>query len=163
MTYQDLAKRYNLDPNFVWNLIQVESRWKPDAKNPGGSARGLIQFIDSTAKSLGYLNSLDLVTKHPTVESQLSGPVKKYWDKWAPFKDELDLAACNFYPAYRKTPDAILPEAVRKANPGLNTIRDYYNAINKRGGKNVASAITSGSSGVILLIVGVAAFALLRK
>ncbi len=161
MTYQELASRYKTDPNFIWNLIQTESGWNPQAKNPNSSARGLIQFIDSTAKDLGYASSLDLVTKHPTIESQLAGPVKKYWDSWAPFRDALDLAACNFYPAYRHKPDAVLPEKVLKANPGIRSIRDYYNKVNQYGGKPVSGNGTdTGTSSIFLLVAGAVALAL---
>lgn len=153
MTYQQLAARYNVSPEFIWKLIQAESGWNPQAKNPYSSARGLIQFIDSTARDLGYLSSLDLVTKHPTIESQLAGPVKKYWDRWAPFRDEVDLAACNFYPAYRNKPDALLPENVRKVNPGLTTIRSYYNRI--AGIKN--SNASNGGNSIFLVIAGIVA------
>ena len=129
MTVQELGERYGLDPKFIYALISQESGWKPKIANPYGSAKGLIQFTNGTAQWLGYLDSQDLIDKNPTVDSQLSGPVVQYWDHYAPYANEIELAGANFYPSYRKTPDKVLPPEVLKANPGYTTVRDYYNKI----------------------------------
>lgn len=49
----DLASRNGWDPSGIALIIYSESRFDPAAKNPKGSASGLIQFIESTAKALG--------------------------------------------------------------------------------------------------------------
>jgi len=121
------AASIGIPARWLFGLIKTESAWKPDAKNPKGSARGLIQWVDSTAKALGYTNALDLVTRNPTREAQLLGPVVAYLKKWAPITSAEDLAAVNFYPAYRGSKiDTPLPAAVQAANPGIKTVRDYY-------------------------------------
>ena len=40
--------------HYLLGLIEHESSWKPKAKNPKSSARGLGQHLDSTIKNMGY-------------------------------------------------------------------------------------------------------------
>jgi hypothetical protein len=49
----EMSWRHGWDPNGIALVISEESAFNPAAKNPGGSASGLIQFIESTAASLG--------------------------------------------------------------------------------------------------------------
>lgn len=48
-----MSARNGWDPNGIALVISEESLFNPAAKNPHSSASGLIQFIDSTAASLG--------------------------------------------------------------------------------------------------------------
>lgn len=48
-----MSSRNGWDPSGIAAVIASESNFNPAAKNPGSSASGLIQFIDSTARSLG--------------------------------------------------------------------------------------------------------------
>lgn len=121
------------DLDFFYKLIEFESGNNPLAKNPRSSARGLIQFLDSTAKELGYANSLDLVSKHPSYESQLKGPVLAYMKRYRPYKNKYDIAMAVFYPKYiGKSPDTQFPDNVKSANPGINTPRDYVSYVEKK-------------------------------
>jgi soluble lytic murein transglycosylase-like protein len=43
-----IANRLGVSYNDLLRLIEFESGFKPDAKNPYSSARGLIQFTDAT-------------------------------------------------------------------------------------------------------------------
>jgi hypothetical protein len=127
------------DPLWLDQLISLESHWDPQVKNPYSSARGLIQFMDSTARTMGFSGgSYELVTKYPDVVSQLLGPVKDYFNlpgNKGPYQDQQDLFMTIFYPAYRKVlPTTMLPENVRKVNPGVNTVNDYINHALKRVG-----------------------------
>lgn len=125
------------DKEFFAKLVFFESKNNPLAANPRSSAKGLIQFIDSTARDLGYKDSADLVAKNPTFETQMNGPVKSYMEKLAPFRDKYDIAMAVFYPTYRKVPpDKLFPANVRKANPGINTPRDYVEYIEGHALKN---------------------------
>ena len=118
------------DIDFFFKLIKFESRNDPLAKNPKSSARGLIQFLDSTARELGFNSSLDLVSQYPTFQSQLSGPVLWYMQKFGKYRDKYDIAMAVFYPKYMgKSPDTLFPKNVRDANPGINTPRDYVSKI----------------------------------
>lgn len=114
----------------LYSLIKFESGFDPFAKNPRSSARGLIQFIDATARNLGYKNSLDLVNKNPTIESQLLGPVFLYLKQFKPFKNDQSLFLSVFYPRARNWPSfKLFPENVRKSNPGINTPGDYVRKV----------------------------------
>lgn len=56
------ARRYGLDPRTMSRIAEIESSFRPNAKNPTSSAGGLFQFIDSTAKSYGLTNRYDPAT-----------------------------------------------------------------------------------------------------
>lgn len=49
----EMSARHGWDPNGIALVISEESAFNPAAKNPYSSASGLIQFIDSTATSMG--------------------------------------------------------------------------------------------------------------
>ncbi|MFA7114921.1 MAG: transglycosylase SLT domain-containing protein, partial [Candidatus Omnitrophota bacterium] len=125
-----VSEELGVNPEWVSSAIQFESKWDPNATNPLSGAKGLIQFTNTTAKELGYENAEDLAKKHPTIESQISGPVKDYLKKKGPFKDERDFYLSIFYPAGRNLPDDTkLPDNVRKLNPGINTVGDYVKLV----------------------------------
>lgn len=48
-----VAEKYELNPLDLLEVMFLESRLDPAAKNPKGSATGLIQFTESTAQGLG--------------------------------------------------------------------------------------------------------------
>lgn len=134
---QGLAVRYQIPVTWLVNLIRFETAgtFDPKIKNPGSSARGLIQFMDATAKDLGYADSLDLVERNPTVSGQLLGPVREYLDRYRPFPTEQSLYMSVFYPRARDWPlDAEFPAWVRNANPGIRTVRDYVDKVRRSGG-----------------------------
>lgn len=114
----------------LYQLIDFESGWNPTAKNPRSSARGLIQFTDSTSRSLGYKNSSDLVKQLPTRISQLKNAVYPYLMKFKPYRSDQALFMAVFYPASIDWhPYTVFPESVRSANPGINTPADFINAV----------------------------------
>jgi len=124
------ALQLGINPDDLYALIDFESRWNPVAKNPDSSARGLIQFIDSTAKDLGYENSLDLVTKNPTIETQLKGPVYEYLKQWIPYTGKQSLYMAVFYPTARTwPPEKEFPEWVQNNNPGIDTVQSYMDKV----------------------------------
>ena len=53
------AQKYGVDPNALHTIAKLESSLNPGAKNPHSSARGLFQFIDSTAKDYGLVDRYD--------------------------------------------------------------------------------------------------------
>lgn len=124
------AENLSVKPDWLYSLIDFESRWNPAALNETSGARGLIQFLPSTARSMGYLSANDLVEKNPDRVSQLIGPVYEYLKKYAPFPSEQSLCMAVFYPAYRSVPlDTIFPDTVTRANPGIVTPRDYIKLV----------------------------------
>jgi len=126
------------DPQWLASLIQFESGSNPLAQNPFSSARGLIQFMNSTARSLGYKSANDLVDKYPDFDSQLSNPVKTYLSQYSPFPTEQSLYMSVFYPAARTwDPNRVFPPAVLAVNPGITTVQSYIDKVRRIGGKSL--------------------------
>lgn len=59
----EVASSYNLSPQLIKSLIQVESRWDPNAVDPTGANVGLMQIStrwqEERAKRLGVVNMMD--------------------------------------------------------------------------------------------------------
>jgi hypothetical protein len=128
------------------NVITFESRFNPAAVNPYSGAKGLIQFLDSTAEDMGFNSAADLVKKNPTIESQLRGPVLSYLAKYRPFPTEQSLYMSIFYPAARTWPmGQPFPAKVQAANPGIKTPGDYVAWVRKVSGAGI------GAMGLLLL------------
>jgi hypothetical protein len=137
-----------IQPDWLRSLIDFESGWNPKAKNPYSSAEGLIQFVDSTAQSLGFKSAHDLVVKYPDVVSQLLNPVRQYLRQFKPFPTKQSLYMSVFYPAARNwTLDTVFPDSVRKVNPNINTVGDYVAFVERRNPLKKAA--------MPLLIIGV--------
>jgi len=146
------AKLRISDPKWLQDMIYFETAGTndPKQKNLGGSsARGLIQFMDSTARGMGYSGSKDLVDTHPTFTGQLKGPVYDYLKPYAPFSKESDLYMAVFYPAARRFPtDTTFAEIFKargapptgrgsyanfiKANPGILSPAHYVAKVKKK-------------------------------
>jgi len=155
-----VAAEVGTTPASLYRLIAYESAWNPLAENPRSSAKGLIQFIDSTAEWIGFPNgSGQLVQEFPTIAGQLDGPVREYLKRYGPYSDEYQLFMAVFYPAARTWPaDQEFPANVQAVNPGIRTPADYVAAVYKSGDytdQTVASAIGKAalSAGVILALV----------
>ncbi len=128
---KEVAKKLGVKWPRLFHLIEFESRWNTTIKNPLSSARGIIQWIDKTARGLGYSSSLDLIKKNPTRIQQLE-VVYHTLKIWKPFPTNQSLYMAVFYPKYRYAhPDKIFPSNVLKSNPGIRTPRDYINFIEK--------------------------------
>ena len=174
--FYDVASELRIsDPQWLIDLVDFETAgtFSPKIKNPLSSARGLIQFLDSTARDLGYGGSLDLVQKNPTVESQLKGPVYDYLRPYSPYTQEFQLYMAVFFPAARKyTPDTSFARIFQdlyggdwqrrytnfeKSNPGITTPRDYMNALKKK------SVLIRVSIPAALLIAGMIAYYSVKK
>jgi hypothetical protein len=145
-----LAVNLGANPDWLWAIIQSESSWNPLAANPSTSAQGLIQFMDATAKGLGYASSQDLIDQHPDVEGQLLGPVQAYLEKFKPFPTFESVVGAVFYPANRYNPTKPLPGAAMQANSGISSVQSYADLIRKRLGLAAVSASS--------IVLGLAAF-----
>ena len=123
---EQAARRLGVDVSWLLAVIQSESGGNPQIKNPTSSARGLIQFMDSTARDLGFSDSQDLVEAYPTFEAQVQGPVVQYFRAYAPFASKEEFIGSVFYPRNRHNLDAPLPDSVVAANQSkFQTLRDY--------------------------------------
>jgi hypothetical protein len=138
-------------------LINFESSGNPQARNKISGARGLIQFLHSTAKSLGFADADDLVTRYPDRESQILGPVYKYLKQFAPFPTEQSLYMAVFYPKARKWPlNQPFPQEVQRVNPGIITVLDYVSRVKKRS--STLSSIPVAKKLLIIAIIGVSVY-----
>jgi hypothetical protein len=167
-----VAKDLATSPEWLWEVMNFESRLNPKAANPKSSAKGLIQFLDSTAKSLGYKSSQDLVNKHPTFTSQVKGPVRAYFLPGKPYASRQSLYMKVFYPAARAVPpDTTFKTLYAKhggnytsfasANPGIVTVADYVNKAlkNARAKWPIATVKTVAvASGGLLFLAAAATF-----
>jgi len=152
-TLQVVASSLGVNSNDLYNLIDFESGWNPKAKNTFSSARGLIQFVDSTAQKLGFKDSADLVKKNPTTIDQLS-IVKRYLQQFAPFGSQQSLYMSVFYPSARTwSTSTVFPDSVRNVNPGITTVSDYMKKVN--GGKK--------NDAIIFIVGGIAILYILLK
>src|SRR3954466_5436619 len=102
-----VAAALGMQPDWLYNVIALESSWNPSAYNPSGAV-GLIQFMPKTLKGLGLLSPAlaaqipdgavpedvkqlvrhEFLMKYPNVESQLLGPVVLYFKGYRPFPTE---------------------------------------------------------------------------
>lgn len=124
------ASRLGVPVDWLLAVIQNESGGDPKIKNPNSSARGLIQFMDSTARGMGYQSSQDLVNRFPSFESQVEGPVVAYYRQFGPWASRDEFLGTAFYPTYRRGKlDVVLPADVRAVNPGITTLRDYVKRV----------------------------------
>lgn len=57
---KDVAKDLGLSWQSLFKQINFESGWNPKAHNKASGARGLIQFIPSTSKALGFKGTFDV-------------------------------------------------------------------------------------------------------
>ena len=154
------AAKIGVPPLVLWSQIMAESGWNPVIKNKLSSARGLIQFMDKTAKVLGFAGgSLELINRCPTVESQMPY-VYAYYKNYMPFKRPCDLYLATFYPVSRNWPlDRLLPESIRKANPNIQTPGDYVNHV-----ENIArEKMAAGGGNIPMNSSGTAAYTTARN
>lgn len=129
---QDVSLLLSVPREWLYNLIRFESHLDPLARNKISGARGLIQFLHSTAKGMGFKDADDLVSKYPDFASQIRGPVYTYLKKYLPFPTEQSLYMAVFYPVARTWPiDKAFPPNVQKVNPGIVTVHDYVKKVNK--------------------------------
>jgi len=167
----DVAAKLAVPVDWLASVIHFETAgtWDPAIKNPYSSGRGLIQFMDSTARALGYRDSMDLVVKHPSISSQLRGPVLRYFQQFKePAKTKQAFYMRVFLPAYQAAaPDAVIyandPEKQKKfraANPGVITVADYVNKLEAKYKKSKLNL--SPSSGGVLLALALLGFFLSR-
>lgn len=157
-TATEIAKEFGVPYSVLDAIIRNESGWNPTIKNPNSTARGLIQFLDSTAQTLGFASSADLVAKYPDQVSQLRGPVRSYFKMYAPYASEDEFIGAVFYPGYRKTPSKVLPDSVQRANPGVVTMADYIGRVRGRLGLPTSAWVP-----LAMLLLGVGAWMYFKK
>lgn len=155
----------NQDPNYyITNMARVlgvnytalfkvmafetNNTFDPKITNPYSGARGVIQFTNSTSRTLvspsgrKLRDANDLVSTYPKFSDQMAtpgqynphgGPVYQYLHRFGKIESDRELYLAIFYPmAINWSDDHILPEIVRNQNPGVTTIGDYCAAMSNK-------------------------------
>jgi len=134
---EDVANYFGLNPKWLANLINFESGFNTKAINRSSNATGLIQFMPSTARSLGTsvseLYSMSFAEQMQYVKKYIYNNYKQL--KWIdnngkPLKNkasQIDLFMMIFYPVAVGNENYPFPEKVVKANSGIATPKDYFN------------------------------------
>lgn len=119
----DISKDLGIDPNDLMAVMAFESggTFSPSVKNPRGTATGLIQFIESTAKGLGTTTK-DLAKM--SAEDQLDYVKKHFKPYKGRLKNVQDVYMAVLWPrAIGKGPNYVLWKKGTKAyadNKGLD-------------------------------------------
>ncbi|MFD1955221.1 lytic transglycosylase domain-containing protein [Paenibacillus thailandensis] len=71
------ARKYGLDPALIESVVRAESGFRPDAQSSAG-AKGLMQLMDATARSLGVTDSFDPEQNIDAGTRYLSYLMRKY-------------------------------------------------------------------------------------
>lgn len=132
---QEIADRLGVPDTWLDALINFETAgtYDPHIKNPHSSARGLVQITDARAREIGYADSLDAVTKNADFDSQMENVVYPTLKQYYPYANKQEFMMSIFYPAYRHVPpDTQFPPHVQAVNPGISTVQDYMDFVNRR-------------------------------
>jgi transglycosylase-like protein with SLT domain len=82
------ARKYRVDPRVLWTIAYLETRFRSDQVSPKG-ARGLMQFIPSTAKRFNLRNPYDALQSIDAAARYVSDLTKR-------FNGRLDLALASY-------------------------------------------------------------------
>jgi hypothetical protein len=118
-----LGRKLGVDPAWIANVVQFESRWNPRAVNRATGASGLIQFMPATAKGLG--TTVEAIRR--MTAAQQWQYVAAYFARFAGrLRSQEDVFMAVFYPAaVGKGADYRFPARVAAVNPGIFTAGDY--------------------------------------
>jgi hypothetical protein len=148
----EIASRLGIPPAWLDGLIAFESDYDPAAENRISGARGLIQVVDSTARSVFSVADADeLVLKYPTFDLQMENIVYPYLQRYAPFYTKQALYMAVFYPKYRDMPaDTEFSASVQAQNPGIRTVGDYVAFVDKRVAASKLAKVAVPLAGIVL-------------
>jgi hypothetical protein len=157
----DVATDLGVPVRWLLELLWFETGMTMDplARNPNSGARGLIQFVNGTARAMGYTSADDLVAKHPTIASQMP-LVESYLRPYRPFPTKQSLFMAVFNPTFRYVPaDTEFSARDQHSNPGIVTVADYM-----RKADFWARNLPAISAGAALVVAAIAAvFIVLQK
>lgn len=118
----DICNQLNIKPEWLMFVMWFESRLNPQAVNPISGTTGLIQFMPSTARSLGTTTD---VLKHMSNVQQLDyvlaylRPYKGRMKRW------IDVYLAVFYPRAMGNPNFVITsDIVAKQNKIFDLNKD---------------------------------------
>jgi hypothetical protein len=179
-TIANVAKKLGVASEWLLAQMEMESSMNPLAKNAKSGARGLIQFLTSTAKGMGYKDADQLVALFPTIESQVAGPVYAYYKRGMPYSSFEDFLAYVFLPAARiwgkrdgnwkrdfTSMSNIKPALAQKIilQNGIRNMAEYADFTRKRATKYgiKTTVVKTATAGLGLLTIGLVGFMLLKR
>ncbi|MDA3911441.1 MAG: transglycosylase SLT domain-containing protein [Bacteroidales bacterium] len=101
---ESVSRNLRINPNALWLVINSESRHNPGAINPYNGATGLIQFVNSTAQTLG--TSFSALRQMSRID-QLDY-VQSYYKMFKRASNYSDLYLTTFYPYALGKPDSYI-------------------------------------------------------
>lgn len=176
----NVSKKLGVPSEWLLSQMEMESSMNPLARNVKSGARGLIQFLPSTAKGMGYKDADQLVALFPTIESQVAGPVFDYYKRGMPYSSFEDFLAYVFLPAARiwgkrdgnwqrdfTSMSNIKPALAQKIilQNGIRNMAEYAAFATKRATKyGIKTTVAKASiAGAALLTFGIVGFMLLKR
>lgn len=118
----NISGELRIDPNWLMFVMWFESKLNPQAVNPISGATGFIQFMPSTARSLGTTTN---VLRHMSNVQQLDyvlaylRPYKGRMKRW------IDVYLAVFYPKAMGKPDFVITsDIVAKQNKIFDINKD---------------------------------------
>jgi hypothetical protein len=150
----NVSRDLGIQPEWLANVIVLESQWNPKAVNTISGASGLIQFMPKTAQELGTTVAR-IRAMSATQQLELA---KRYFllpriRNKGRLRSQQDVAMAIFYPAAIGKPSSwVFPKIVRDVNP-VTTVHDYmeklYQLVQRRTGRDFRP---SGNSRLIVAL-----------
>jgi len=138
------SRELGTNPWWLAAVISLESTWQPEARNDVTDATGLIQFIPSTARSLG--TTVDII-RDMSVRDQFR-LIRRYFGREhsgrTTYPTFQTIAMQVFYPAARSWDrDREFSARVQESNPNIRTVGDYLDYAERRLPREMRSDVDS--------------------
>lgn len=118
----DICNQLNIKPDWLMFVMWFESKLNPQAVNPISGATGLIQFMPSTARSLGTTTD---VLKHMSNVQQLDYVLAYLRPYKGRMKTWVDVYLSVFYPRAMGNPNFVITsDIVAKQNKIFDLNKD---------------------------------------
>jgi len=126
-----LGADLGVHPYFIANVIQVESSFNPQARNPLSGATGLIQFTSTVAREV--LGTTTDKLKTMGAKEQFQYVVKYLMRYQGRLKTQADVYMAVFQPARLGQPlSTPISAKAQEKNPTIRTLQDYVDKANAR-------------------------------
>lgn len=134
-----LGAALGVNPYFIANVIEVESNFNPQARNPRSGATGLIQFTPTVAQVVGTTTDK---LKVMGIKEQFQYVVKYFMKYQGRIKTQADVYMAVFQPGRLGQPlSTPISAKAQEKNPTIRTLQDYVDKANAR-----AKLPTTGSA-----------------